>query len=286
MLAMMASADSFADSVIHFEPGSGGSMGYDDPTTALGPPTRFTVDDQIVSPFVPAWSTSDIVSIGAGGSITLSFDEPVVDDPENPYGIDLLVFGNAGCIDSSYPNGVHAGFFGADGGRIEVSTDGGTWHEIESLDADGPWPTMAFMDAPAYGFIAGDTPASFVRPVDPARDHVDLIGEDYAAMVELYDGSGGGVGVDLAPLGLESVRFVRITVATDSFFSPELDAVADVAPQRDGDVNLDGFIDIGDLLSVLSNWNQQDQWADADGSGLVEIGDLLTVLAGWGARPW
>ncbi|MDG1899810.1 MAG: dockerin type I domain-containing protein [Phycisphaerales bacterium] len=286
MLALMTTPDSYGDSVIQFDPGIGGSVGYDDPSNALGPPTRFTVGGEVVSPFFPAWGTGDIVSIGAGGSITISFDEPVEDHPDNPYGIDLLVFGNTGCIDSSYPNGVHGGFFGADGGEIEVSTDGAAWFAIEGTDADGLWPTMAFIDSPAYGFIGGNQPTSFVRPIDPSLGPDDLIGADYDALVEHYDGSGGGVGIDLAPLGLESIRYVRVSVASDAFFSPEVDAVADVVPNRPGDVNLDGFIDIGDLLMVISNWNQSGTWSDANGSGLVEVGDLLVVLAGWGARPW
>lgn len=286
LLALAASPDPHADSVVDFDAGLGGSAGYNDPATALGPPTRLTVDGEVVTPFVPAWGTEDIVSIGPGGWITLAFDEPVVDHPENPYGIDLLVFGNAGCMDTNWPEGVIGGFFGADGGLVEVSPDGTAWHLVEHVTADAPWPTMAYMDAPAYTFDAGSMPSSFVRPIDPAHGLLDTTGLAYDAIVQLYDGSGGGVGIDLAPLGLGSIHFVRISVPTDAFFAPELDAIADVAPHRPGDVNLDGFIDIGDLLLVLSDWNGHGPWTDADGSGVVDIGDLLLVLAGWGASPW
>lgn len=287
LIAVLASADPHADVVIDFQPGLGGAPGYVDPEAALGPPTRHTVDDEVVSPFVPAWGTDELVSLGAGGSITLAFDQPVENHPDNPYGIDLLLFGNAGCIDTDYPNGVIGGFFGADGGLVEVSLDGTDWIQVEDMTADAPWPTMAYVDAPPYSFEPGTLPTSYVRPIDPGIQWLDSTGFDYDSLVAIYDRSGGGVGIDLEPLGLESIRFVRISVPPDAFFSPELDALADVAPQHAGDATLDGTVDIADLLFVLAGWGQTDgHAADLDGSDQVDIGDLLLVLADWGAAPW
>ena len=287
LLILTATIDPFADAVVDFQAGTGGAAGYDDPTTAIGSPSRLTVDDEVVSPFVPAWGPDDIVSIGAGGSLTLSFDEPIADHPDNPYGIDLLIFGNAGCIDTSYPGGVVGGFFGVDGGIVEVSEDGILWHRVEGVTADAPWPTMGYVDTPAYTFEPGLVPTSFVRPVDPAIDPTDADGLDYEAMVDLYDRSGGGVGIDLAPLALDSITFIRISVPSDAFFAPEVDAVADVAPRYAGDVTLDGFVGITDLLEVLAAWGQIGQHpADIDSSGQVDIGDLLLVLTDWGSQPW
>lgn len=287
LLVLTATADPFADAVIDFQPGAGGAAGYDDPSAAIGSPTRLTVDAEVVSPFVPAWGTDDIVSIGAGGSLTLSFDEPITDHPDNPYGIDLLVFGNAGCIDTAYPDGAVGGFFGVDGGLVEVSEDGALWYLVEGVNADAPWPTMSYVDTPAYAVEPGLIPTSFVRPVNPAIDSFDTIGLDYPGLVELYDRSGGGVGIDLAPLGLNAVRFVRISVPSDAFFAPELDAIADVVPHYAGDVSLDGIVGIEDLLQVLAAWGQtMPHPADVDDSGQVDIGDLLLVLSDWGAQPW
>ena len=85
----------FADTVVSYDAGSGGADGYTDPTAALGEPTRFTgegVWPSVVSQFNPPFMPSELVSIGIGGELVLSFDEPVVDDPANPFGIDLIVF--------------------------------------------------------------------------------------------------------------------------------------------------------------------------------------------------
>ena len=83
--------------------------------------------------------------------MTVRFDEPVVDDPNNPYGQDLLVFGNTGLVDidgeSGIPNG---GVFGADGGDIYVSADGIEWFLVPDRVADGVWPTLGYLDAGPY----------------------------------------------------------------------------------------------------------------------------------------
>ena len=74
----------FADTVVSYDAGSGGADGYTDPTAALGEPTRFTgegVWPSVVSQFNPPFMPSELVSIGIGGELVLSFDEPVVDDP-------------------------------------------------------------------------------------------------------------------------------------------------------------------------------------------------------------
>jgi hypothetical protein len=47
-----------------------------------------------------------------------------------------------------------------------------------------------------------------------------------------------------------------------------------------GDVDVDGLVDVSDLLDVLAAWGTSD--ADADCSGTTDVSDLLEVLAGWG----
>ena len=91
-------------------------------------PERFTgegVFPQVVSVFNGPWGTDEIVSIGAGGQLVLKFNTPVTDDPNNSYGIDLLVFGNAIFIDENWPNGECGSppSLLGEGGLIEVSAD-------------------------------------------------------------------------------------------------------------------------------------------------------------------
>ena len=123
-------ADPWADQVIAHDPGLGGAPGYDQPEVALGPPARMSggsIDPGVVSPFQPAWTPSEVVSLGLGGRLRLQFDEPVEDDPANPYGIDLIIFGNAGFTDGAYPAAVLSGLFGADGGEVWLSETGNSW---------------------------------------------------------------------------------------------------------------------------------------------------------------
>jgi hypothetical protein len=233
----------------------------------------------VVSPFSPAWGPNEVLSIGAGGMLVLSFDTPVHDDDENPFGIDLLLFGNTGLTDGAYPAGICSGVFGADGGTVEVSADGMTWHLVDS-EADGPWPTIGWLDAGPYDTVLGTVPADALRPVDPATSFNSVIGQGHEAIVELYSGSAGGIGIDLAGVGLPSISFVRISVPDDAFLTPELDAIVDVG--RWGDANGDHAITVDDVLTVVGHFGQTGVLlADRDWDGTVGVNDLLIVLETW-----
>ena len=279
-------ADPWADEVTEWNPGVGGAAGYDNPETALGPPTRTTVDDLCTSPFYPAWGTDELVSIGAGGSITLRFNEPVLDDPENPFGIDLLLFGNCGFIDQSMPDGIVGGLLGADGGELEVSVDGIEWIRIPGCQADGIWPTRGWRDLGPYDLGGSNRPTDFTRPLQQSLTMDDVLGLSWAALIEHYDGSGGGTGVDLADAGVDAICCVRISNPSGALLSPELDGVADVSPEHSADVDLNRLVNVTDLLLIISNWNMEDAGReDINRSGLVDVADLLLVISQWGETP-
>ena len=69
---------------------------------------------------------------------------------------------------------------------------------------------------------------SFTRPVDPDLTPASFAGLDVAQIAALYAGSGGGAGVDLAPLGLPWIQYVRISQLASDTWSAEIDAVSDV----------------------------------------------------------
>jgi len=50
-----------------------------------------------------------------------------------------------------------------------------------------------------------------------------------------------------------------------------------------GDVNLNGAVEVSDLLTIIDAWGSNDQAADVDGDGTVAVGDLLTVVGNWGS---
>lgn len=222
----LLAADPWADTVVDFDPGTGGGAGFDDPTTTLGAPTRITdsFSTAPVTPFFPVGGRTEAVSIGEGGSLTVRFDEPVADDPLNPFGVDLLVFGNAFFLTSEFPvtpTTTATGVF-SEGGVISVSNDGVNFVDAPGLDADGLFPAAAFLD---FDLGEASGPSDFLLPVDPAYDPIgDTPAEIYAA----YAGSGGGTGVDIGALGFDSINYVRVTNPLGSGVTPEIDAFADV----------------------------------------------------------
>jgi hypothetical protein len=53
-----------------------------------------------------------------------------------------------------------------------------------------------------------------------------------------------------------------------------------------GDINLDGTVDVLDLLQVIGNWGPCTSCpADIDGNAVVDVIDLLEVIANWGPCP-
>jgi len=289
LCASARSADPWADTVVSFAAGIDGNPAYGDPTTTLGAPERFTgegIFPGVVSPFNPAFGTDEIVSIGLGGAVVVEFDEPVTDDPDNPFGIDLLVFGNAGFIDTSYPSGIVGGLFGADGGVIEVSSDGVSWVEVSGVAADGMFPTLGYDDGGPYDATPGVVETNFTRPIDPTITLGDLLGLDLDAVRALYAGGGGGAGVDLAGTGLASISYVRISNPADGAGPLEIDAFSDVTPVPAGDANGDGIVNFADILAVIGAWGAcppGDCPADLSGNGSVGFEDVLLVIGGWTA---
>ncbi len=226
-----AAGTPWADTVVSYDAGSNAAPGFTNPAAALGEPTRFTSPASnfggVTTPFNGAFDPSEIVSIGEGGSLTVQFDEPILNNPANPFGIDLLIFGNTflGASDFSSPNPSATGVF-SEGGVIEVSPDGVVWTLISGVDADGLFPTLGYRDVDGpFDNTAGVQPTDFTKPVDPSFDPV---GKTLQEIVTAYDGSGGGAGVDIGAFGLESVSFVRVSNPLASGVTPEIDGFAAV----------------------------------------------------------
>ncbi|MEQ8846969.1 hypothetical protein [Botrimarina sp.] len=240
LAAETLAADPWADRVVQYEPGEGvppvfGSdppVLFDRPEAALGAPTRQSVafGGYVVSPFSPAGDPSEVVSLGRGGRLTLEFDEPVTDDPLNPFGVDLLIFGNAFFETNDFDFDAQTVVTGvaSESGLVELSADGETFVTLTGAAPDGGYPTRGWADHDTF-FPAGPgaTPADFTLPVDPALDPVGL---GPAGIAAGYGLSGGGLGVDLADWGISEVRFIRFSNPVGSLTTPEIDAVADVRP--------------------------------------------------------
>jgi hypothetical protein len=116
----------------------------------------------------------------------------------------------------------------------------------------------------------------------------DFLGLNNDEILDLYGGSGGGVGIDLAEVGLDAISFVRVFVPDDAPANVEVDAFSDVAAFYDpADLNMDGRVGAADLLILLVSWGPcpdppADCPADLDGNGSVGAADLLILLVAWG----
>ena len=286
LIALPTSASDFATNVLSYVAGSNPANGFTNPLVALGPPERFTgegISPGAVTPFHPCFGTNEIVSIGAGGQLTLGFEPPLRDQANNPFGIDFIVFGNSFFTDAAYSSGV-VGALAADGGTIQVSADGITWISIPNVFADGLCPTMGWVDGGAYAATNGMIATDPNTPVDPTWTAASLSGKTYDELVDIYDGSAGGAGVDLASVGLTQAIAVRIIVPTGIHPNVEIDAVARVhASGNPADIDGNGLVNGADLAAVLTAFGTASSAADIDHSGLVDGLDLAAILAGWSA---
>lgn len=207
----------YADAVVSYVPGGGYSSGYTDPASALGSPARVTSGQfgGPVDPFAPPFLPAQLVSLGAGGSLTVQFNTPILNNPANPFGVDFMVFGGSGFIitNGDYSGGgiTDGSLFGNNTGetRVSVSADNVTYFILNPLLAppvDGLYPT--------------DGSGDFHQPVDPALTGPDFAGQDLDGIRSLYAGSGGGTGFDISwaqdgggqSVFLTSISYVRVEV--------------------------------------------------------------------------
>lgn len=242
-LASLAGAgvSPFASSVLSYDAGSNAVAGYTDSSTAIGSAERFTGEGVFpsgVTPFNPAFGTDEIVSIGAGGHLSLGFDRAITNDLSHAFGVDLIIFSNAGIADTTWtdadPNNDGTGFTGANpfifggGGAatIQVSQDGTNWITATTTTLD-LFPTLGYSDfVDATPFSVGSVESDFTQAMDPSLSTADLANMNFTQLRDFYNGSGGGVGVDIASTGLESASFVRFLNESGQAF--EIDAVAAV----------------------------------------------------------
>ncbi|MCH7848581.1 MAG: hypothetical protein IIB53_09495, partial [Planctomycetes bacterium] len=216
VLADPGGDDPYADEWIAYDPGENAAKGYTNPDVVLGSPERFTGElagfPGVVSIFNSPFGTDEIVSIGEGGFLTLAFDEPITNDPAHRFGVDFIIFGNAFFLDADWPNGRigDPAILAAEGPlRVSVSSDGVDFTSLGDV-MEGLFPTQGYLDSGPYDVTRGNVPSDFTRPVDPALSLEDFAGLTFPQVLDLYQGSGGGIPIDIAASGLEAVRCILI----------------------------------------------------------------------------
>jgi hypothetical protein len=229
-------AAGFADAVVSYDPGIGYVPGFTNVSAVLGEPSTNNPYGEATDVFDPPYGTDQILSIGAGGSLTVRFKTPIVSHPRNPYGIDFIIFGNTGFIitnDFDPSTFTWIGTPATDGSllgdnpgetRVSVSFDGRHFYVLNPAVAptvDGLYPT--------------DGSGDFHTPVNPALTPADFSGLTADEIKVLYAGSGGGTGYDNSwaqdakghRVWLPVIRYIRVEVLSGH---SEVDAFSAVLP--------------------------------------------------------
>lgn len=215
----------FADSVLSYESGTGFAAGFTNASAALGAPALGSG----ITPYAPPFAKTQLVSIGAGGEITLQMDSQILNTPANPYGLDFIIFANSFFIENggSGQGATTSGslFFHSSTIQIQVSPDDVNWYTLNPALAPqaGEW-------FPTYG---GGNP---VMPMDPSlMNSANFAGLTLAQVESLYNGSAGGTGYSLSwaqdsggnSVDLTSVDYVQIDVESGVL---DMDAIS-VVPE-------------------------------------------------------
>lgn len=228
-----AQPSGYASSVISYNSGSGFTAGFTNASSALGEPSRVTPGQfgGPVDPFSPPFLREQLVSIGAGGHLTIQLDTPALNHPGNPFGIDFMIFGNNGFVitngDFSGGGITDGSLFGANSGEtiVSVSTDGLAYYQLS--------PTLTPV---VDGLFPTDGNGDFHKPMNPALNNNSFSGSNLEEIRDLYQGSGGGTPFDIARaqdsegrlLFLDSIQFVRIDVLSGV---AEIDGIAVAVPE-------------------------------------------------------
>jgi hypothetical protein len=286
-------ANDFAAEVVSCS-GALGPSPYNDPNAVLGKPTTWIKDSGgktfACSLVFPAYNVSPdgqklILTLGKDANIVVGFDHDVGDDPGNPYGIDFIIFGNSafvgsGIVDANTNMDTYhlASPAVVNDEPMVVSVaqyPDGPWYSFEDGPyADGIFPTNAFTwNSQAHSWASEQ---DWLRPVDPSLSFSDFSGLTVADAIDLYGGSAGGTGFDIAKLSPEDyaaldvdpqtgrkwIRYIRVEAIYDDV-AGELDAFADVAgcgdykhPYPTGDIDKNCRVDFGDFALLTEHWLQ------------------------------
>ncbi len=267
--------DPWADAVVEFVQGPNVPAGpYSNPAEALGAPSGGSMS---------APGNTSLVSLGSrDGVLVLRFDTPVTDDPDNPLGLDCIVYGNAFWVGGNSQRKFQ------EAAIIEISRDANG-----NGQADDPWylipgsrgfsyPLATITEPAGQGnseeepfWLMGNITNPNLFDGDGGNDTTEYTwgyGDMNPTMAPYLDNhvrpgdpftvghearTGGGDAFDIAwavdangdPAGLTDFDFIRIRALIErqagplGYYSPEVDAVADVAPavDSDGDGILDEF---------------------------------------------
>ena len=235
---------------------------YEDPDAALYRPTTLILDQGFYpqtpgsifhcSMVYPAYNVSPendgrlVVTVLQGGYITLKFDSPVYDDPQNWNLKDFIVFGNAAFTSVGYvfpSTNMETYKIGSGSGGswenaiVSVSQDGENFYSL-SAGADNFAPTQ--MSAWNWVENTWSNDLDYTKPVPDNLVKTDFAGLYVSGAIDLYKGSAGGTAYDISglPLDVDSMgrkwfQYVKFACPSDAVEGAEIDAVTRVSHRVD-----------------------------------------------------
>lgn len=288
-------------------------IALDNPENVLGRPTVDTTGDDWyipedmavpINPTYPAFRYYELLYLGEGGSVTVKFDHHVRDDLNNPYGIDLIVFGNSAQViggGTGWGNGdpellTMSSFGNYQPGIVSVSQDSVTWYSFTNdpnfmsgnpnfiklvADAnDGPFcnsfaPTLGRVYDPcdpdqsigAWNQYWAE-PTNPTLPVDPNLFFDDFGGQSLAYMSGVYGNSAGGTGYDISRLDLP----VDPVTGKKWFIYVRVDD-----KPNGGTTKIDAFSDV----SSCGDWKHPFPEGDINHDCIVNMSDCAVLSKYW-----
>ncbi len=239
--ATVHAAATFANQVVSYNPGTGTSSHFtNDTSVVLGQPSTVNPFGESTDPFDPPYGTNQILSVGAGGWVTVRFDTPVVNLPVNPFGRDFIIYGNSGFIitnDFDFTTFNWIGTPSTDGSLFGQSTG----QTLVSVSRDGVnFYVLDPARAPAVDYLfPTDGSGDFQTALDPSLTQADMAGLTLDQIHALYNGSAGGASFDISwaldargrPVNLPEIRYIRVDVLSGK---AEIDGFAAVSGPRRG----------------------------------------------------
>jgi hypothetical protein len=209
----------YATTVVNYNPGTNYAPGYTNTAAVIGQPSVADSYGDAVDPFDPPYETSQILSIGSNGWLTVEFDPPIVETSGNPFGRDFTIFGNSffvvtNAVDTNY------NYIGTPATSGELATDAAQTTVSVSRDGINYYRLNPAMAPTVNTLFPTDSEGDFQLPVKPALTATNFAGATLDGIAALYQGSAGGTSYSIAwaqdtngnPVSLYDIRYVRIDV--------------------------------------------------------------------------
>jgi hypothetical protein len=217
-------APSYASQVVNYVPGTLSDPSYNDPSAALGGlnpvAASFGGTNYYLTPFDPAFGPSNLVEIGAGGSLTLKLAQPA-----STNGYTIGVHTGIGLLDADWPNGVNtspASYFNSwvRQADVLVSADGVNWGDLGTVTFDNPSNYSAGSATDPEGQSPGvGTPAMPGKPFLGSLSSFN--GQDWQGTLATLNGSEGGTWLNLSGVKdangnpLSAVNYIQFVVPSN-----------------------------------------------------------------------